>query len=67
MRLDLELPDFVDLDRLASTHGLSAYDAAYLELALRRSLVLLSLDERLTAVAKALGHPALSNPEDTGH
>ena len=36
VRLDPQTPDFVGLDRLASTHGLSAYDAAYLELALRR-------------------------------
>ena len=60
VRLDPETPDFVRLDRLAATHGLSAYDAAYLELALRRSLVLVSLDARLLAAAKALGHPVLS-------
>ena len=60
VRLDQETPDFVSLDRLAATHGLSAYDAAYLELALRRSLVLVSLDARLIAAAQALGHPVLS-------
>lgn len=60
VRLDQATPDFVSLDRLAATHGLSAYDAAYLELALRRSLVLVSLDARLIAVAQALGHPVLS-------
>lgn len=62
VRLDPVTPDFVTLDRLAATHGLSAYDAAYLELALRRSMVLVSLDERLLAAAKALGHPVLSAP-----
>jgi predicted nucleic acid-binding protein len=62
VRVDPETPDFVSLDRLASTHGLSAYDAAYLELALRRSLVLVSLDARLLAAAQALGHPVLSAP-----
>ena len=67
VRLDPESPDFVGLDRLASTHGLSAYDAAYLELALRRSLVLVSLDDRLIAAARALGHPVLNAPEDIGH
>ncbi len=67
VRLDLEVPDFVTLDRLAATHGLSAYDAAYLELALRRSLVLVSLDERLIAAAKALGHPVLSASQDRGN
>lgn len=40
VRVDSSTPDFVVLDRLAAGHGLSAYDAAYLELALRRSLVL---------------------------
>ncbi len=47
--------DFVTLDRLAATHGLSAYDATYLELALRRSLTLVSLDMRLIAAAQGLG------------
>ena len=62
--LDPQTPDFVSLDRIAATHGLSAYDAAYLELALRRSLVLVSLDARLIAAAQALGHPVLSEPQD---
>ena len=65
VRLDQQTPDFVSLDRLAATHGLSAYDAAYLELALRRSLVLVSLDARLIAVAQALGHPVLSASQGT--
>ena len=60
VRFDPQVPDFVGLDRLAFTHGLSAYDAAYLELALRRSLVLVSLDDRLIAAARGLGHPVLS-------
>ena len=64
VRLDLETPSFASLDRLAATHGLSAYDAAYLELALRRSLVLVSLDALLIAAAKGLGHPVLSAPPD---
>lgn len=66
VRLDAETPDFVSLDRLAATHGLSAYDATYLELALRRSLVLVSLDARLLAAAQALGHPVLSSPQNFG-
>lgn len=40
---------------LAAVHGLSAYDAAYLELALRRGLGLASLDERLSAAACGAG------------
>ena len=65
VRIDPQIPDFVSLDRLAAAHGLSAYDATYLELALRRSLVLVSLDSRLIAAAGALGHPVLSAASDT--
>ena len=64
VRLDPEVPDFVSLDRLAAAHGVSAYDAAYLELALRRSLALFSLDARLIAAAGALGHLVLSAASD---
>jgi predicted nucleic acid-binding protein len=42
---------------LARLHSLSAYDAAYLELALRRNLPLASLDDRLKEAAKAVGVP----------
>jgi len=44
-----------DVLSLARTHGLSAYDAAYLELALRRSLPLATLDDKLKAAASAAG------------
>jgi predicted nucleic acid-binding protein len=44
---------------LARQHTLSVYDAAYLELALRRGASLASLDEPLRAVAKKLGVPLL--------
>jgi predicted nucleic acid-binding protein len=40
---------------LARQHGLSVYDAAYLELVLRRGAALASLDEPLRLVAKELG------------
>ena len=60
VRIEHESPDFVVLDRLAATHVLSAYDAVYLELALRRSLTLVSLGERLIAAAHGLGHPVIS-------
>ncbi|HUY92189.1 MAG TPA: type II toxin-antitoxin system VapC family toxin [Pirellulales bacterium] len=40
---------------LARTHRLSVYDAAYLELALRRGLPLATLDDRLKAAAAAVG------------
>ncbi len=63
MRVDHEPLDFAGIDRLASSHGLGAYDAAYLELALRRSLILISLDGRLVGAARGLGHPLLTADE----
>jgi predicted nucleic acid-binding protein len=44
-----------DTLHLARTHKLSAYDAAYLELAMRRSLPLATLDEALKAAANTAG------------
>ncbi len=40
---------------LARTHGLSTYDAAYLELALREGLPLATLDEPLREALRAVG------------
>ncbi|UEN99707.1 type II toxin-antitoxin system VapC family toxin [Acidiferrobacter thiooxydans] len=40
---------------LAKAHGLTLYDAAYLELALRRELPLATLDKRLHGAAIAAG------------
>lgn len=40
---------------LADTHGLSVYDAAYLELSLRKGLALATLDGQLGAAATRLG------------
>jgi predicted nucleic acid-binding protein len=40
---------------LARAHNLSTYDAAYLELALRRGLTLATLDDKLRGTALALG------------
>ena len=42
---------------LARQHTLSVYDAAYLELAIRESLPIASLDKQLVAAAKAIGVP----------
>ena len=42
---------------LARAHTLTVYDAAYLELALRRGLPLATLDERLKKAAAAVGVP----------
>ncbi|MBM3359249.1 MAG: type II toxin-antitoxin system VapC family toxin [Betaproteobacteria bacterium] len=43
------------LFELADRHGISAYDAAYLELAQRRGLPLATRDTRLARVARAAG------------
>ncbi len=40
---------------LAREHGLSSYDAAYVELARRRSIPLATRDRRLAAAARAAG------------
>jgi predicted nucleic acid-binding protein len=44
-----------DVVAIGRRHGLSAYDACYLELAMRRSLPLATLDAKLLAAAKAAG------------
>jgi predicted nucleic acid-binding protein len=43
------------VDDLAALHALSAYDAAYLELALRRNLPLATLDDALLKAMTATG------------
>ena len=48
---------WADTMHLARAHNLSAYDAAYLELAIRLGLPLASLDEKLKAAATAVGVP----------
>ncbi len=48
---------WTDTLSLARTHNLSAYDASYLELAMRRGLPIASLDGRLNAAARAVGVP----------
>jgi predicted nucleic acid-binding protein len=40
---------------LARTHGLTAYDATYLELAMRRAATLATFDRKLAAAARAAG------------
>jgi predicted nucleic acid-binding protein len=48
---------FADTMHLARSHNLSAYDAAYLELAMRRGVPLATLDEKLKTAARAVGVP----------
>lgn len=44
---------------LARAQGLTLYDSVYLELAMRRSLPLATLDKQLRAAAKKTGVPCL--------
>lgn len=46
---------FGETIQLAQRHGLTAYDAAYLELAQRRGLALATLDRELRAAAQSAG------------
>lgn len=45
--------------QLARTHRLSAYDAAYLELAMRRGIPIATLDDGIKKTANAVGVPLL--------
>jgi len=50
---------FGDVLSLARLQGLTAYDAAYLELASRRALPLATLDDQLKRAAKRAGIPLI--------
>ena len=54
IRLD-HAPRGEEVMRLARTHGLTAYDAVYLDLALRDGRPLATLDRRLARSAEAAG------------
>jgi predicted nucleic acid-binding protein len=53
-------PDELGIVALCRRHRLSVYDAAYLELALRRNLPLATLDKRLAAAATLDGVPVIA-------
>jgi predicted nucleic acid-binding protein len=53
-------PEGPPLMRLARQHGLTIYDAAYLELASRTGLALATLDRALAAAARAEGVKVLA-------
>lgn len=55
IELDAELTSLPDGLTLARRHGLTAYDAAYLELAVRAGGVLATLDKALTRAALSEG------------
>lgn len=63
IHVDREPVTITTMDEIAARHGLTAYDAAYLELALRRALPLATRDDALLrAMAKAgVAAPALSH------
>ena len=64
MNVVLDVPDQGKLKpevvELSLSHGLTVYDAAYLELALRRSLPLATLDTRLQDAARSVGCAVLA-------
>jgi predicted nucleic acid-binding protein len=45
----------IDVHRLAVTYGITGYDAAYLELALRKNLPLATLDDELSKACQKAG------------
>ncbi len=55
IKVDREPVSVVAIDELASRHALTAYDAAYLELALRRRLPLATQDRVLSAATESAG------------
>ena len=46
-----------EVHRLAIIYRLTSYDAAYLELAIRKQLCLATLDDELIRTCKAISHP----------
>ncbi len=56
---------FAGVAGLASTHGLTAYDACYLELARRYEIPLATLDEGLRSAAEAEGVGIWASPPPT--
>ena len=62
IRVDREAVTISSVDELASRHGLTAYDAAYLELALRRGLPLATQDAALAAAMVKAGVAAAELP-----
>lgn len=55
LRVDAQVHDLRQISSLADRHGLSAYDAAYLELALRLGAPMITLDRELAAAGGAAG------------
>jgi predicted nucleic acid-binding protein len=51
---ELSSPNLEGIHNLGRTHRISAYDASYLELALRKTVPLATLDNKLKAAARTL-------------
>jgi predicted nucleic acid-binding protein len=60
LRVDAAAIDMRSISALAERHGLSTYDASYLELALRQGCGLITLDRALAEAANAAGIPVRS-------
>lgn len=65
IRADEQGPEniFGDVYRLAIAHRLTSYDAAYLELALRRDLPLATLDDDLVRASAVIGVPRIGTTD----
>ena len=55
LRVDAHVHDLRQISSLASQHGLSAYDSAYLELAMRLGVPMITLDKDLAAAGATAG------------
>ena len=55
LRVDATVHDLRLISSLATQHGLSTYDAAYLELARRMGTALITLDRELASAAASAG------------
>ena len=60
VRVDREPVGMAELSDLAAAYALTAYDAAYLELALRRRLPMATLDDQLAEAMAAAGVRAMA-------
>jgi predicted nucleic acid-binding protein len=65
LRIEAQPPDLRAVSALAERHGLTTYDAAYLELAVRQGFGLITLDRQLANAAAAEGVP-LQSPGRSG-
>lgn len=65
LRVDAAPIDMRSISTIAERHGLSTYDASYLELASRQGFGLITLDRALAEAASAAGIPVQSPGRST--